>query len=79
VLTLCNKPYKREASITAVNDEEIRPILVTIISGKQGDPCHEFTARANLEALREHFKAGINRFSVTMSGAVGTVVLNVEM
>jgi hypothetical protein len=78
-LTLCNKPYVREASITAINDEEVRPILVTIISGKQGDPCHEFTARANLEALREHFKAGINRFSVTMSGAVGTVVLNVEM
>jgi hypothetical protein len=78
-LTLCNKPYVRTASITSINDEEIRPILVTIISGKQGDPCHEFTARANLEALREHFRAGINRFSVTMSGAVGTVVLNVEM
>jgi hypothetical protein len=79
VLTLCNKPYTRQASITAVNDEEVRPILVTIVSGQQGDPCHNFTARANLESLREHFKAGINRFSVTMSGAVGTVVLNVEM
>ncbi len=79
VLTLCNKPYVREASITAVNDEKIRPILVTITSGKQGDPCHEFMARANLKALQEHFKAGINRFSVTMSGAVGTVLLNVEM
>jgi hypothetical protein len=79
VLMLCNKPYVREARITAINDEEVRPILVTIISGKQGDPCHEFTARANLESLQEHFKAGINRFSVTMSGAVGTVLLNVEM
>jgi hypothetical protein len=78
-LTLCNKPFTREASVTAVNDKEIRPILVTIISGKQGDPCHVFGARVNLEALREHFSAGINRFSVTMSGAVGTTVLNVEM
>jgi hypothetical protein len=33
----------------------------------------------NLEALREHFKPGINRFSVTMSEAVGSTVLNVEM
>lgn len=79
VLTLCNKPYTRQASITAVNDEEVRPILVAIISGQQGEPCHTFTARANLESLREHFKAGINRFTVSMSGAVGTVVLNVEM
>jgi hypothetical protein len=78
-LTLCNRPYLREASVTAVNDNEVRPILVTIISGKQGDPCHVFGARVNLESLREHFTAGINRFSVTMSGAVATTVLNVEM
>ncbi len=78
-LTLCNRPFTREASVTAVNEKEIRPILVTIISGKQGDPCHTFGARVNLESLREHFNAGINRFSVTMSGAVGTTVLNVEM
>ena len=78
-LTLCNKPFTREASVTAVNEMEVRPILVTIISGKQGDPCHVFGARVNLESLREHFNAGINRFSVTMSGAVGTTVLNVEM
>jgi hypothetical protein len=78
-MTLCNRPFTREASVTAVNEMEIRPILVTIISGKQGDPCHVFGARVNLESLREHFNAGINRFSVTMSGAVGTTVLNVEM
>jgi hypothetical protein len=78
-LTLCNRPFTREASVTAVNEKEIRPILVTIISGKQGDPCHMFGARVNLESLREHFNAGINRFTVTMSGAVATTVLNVEM
>ena len=78
-LTLCNRPFTREASVTAVNEKEVRPILVTVISSKQGDPCHMFGARVNLESLREHFKAGINRFSVTMSGAVGTTVLNVEM
>lgn len=78
-LTLCNRPFTREASVTAVNEEEVRPILVTVISGKQGEPCHVFGARVNLESLREHFKPGINRFSVTMSEAVGTTVLNVEM
>jgi hypothetical protein len=79
VLMLCNKPFTREASVTAVNDKEIRPILVSIVSGKQGSPCHELTGRVNLESLREHFSPGINRFSVTMSDAVGTTVLNVEM
>jgi hypothetical protein len=33
----------------------------------------------NLESLQEHFKAGINRFTVTMSGAEASTVLNVEM
>jgi hypothetical protein len=79
VMTLCNKRYIREASVTAVNDKEVRPILVSITSGQQGDPCHSFEARVNLESLREHFVAGINRFTVTMSGASATTVLNVEM
>jgi hypothetical protein len=78
-MTLCNKRYVREASVTAVNDKEVRPILVSITSGQQGDPCHSFEARVNLESLREHFVAGINRFTVTMSGASATTVLNVEM
>ncbi len=78
-MTLCNKPFTREAKVTAVNEKEIRPILVTVITGRQGSPCHTFGARVNLESLREHFNAGINRFSITMSGAVGTTVLNVEM
>jgi hypothetical protein len=78
-LTLCNKEYTREAHVTAVNDEEVRPILVAIIIGKRGDRCHELTGRVNLESLQEHFKAGINRFTVTMSGAEASTVLNVEM
>ena len=78
-LTLCNKDYTREAHITSVNDQEVRPILVAIIIGKRGDRCHEFTGRVNLESLQEHFKKGINRFTVSMSGAAASTVLNVEM
>jgi hypothetical protein len=78
-LTLCNKPFTREASVTAVNEKEVRPILVTVITSSRGDPCNVYGARVNLESLREHFEPGINRFSVTMSGAVATTVLNVEM
>jgi hypothetical protein len=78
-LRLCNKEYTREAHITAVNDDDVKPILVSIIIGKRGEPCHEFTGRVNLESLREHFKPGINRFTVSMSGAEATTVLNVEM
>ena len=78
-LMLCNKDYTREAHVTSINDKEVRPILVAIITGKRGDRCHEFRGRVNLESLQEHFTPGINRFAVTMSGAEGSTVLNVEM
>jgi hypothetical protein len=78
-LTLCNRDYTRQASITAVNEAAVRPILVSITTGQRGERCHEFRGRVNLEALREHFSPGINRFSVSMSGAEASVVLNVEM
>jgi hypothetical protein len=78
-LRLCDKEYTREAHITAVNDDEVHPILVSIIIGKRGEQCHEFTGRVNLESLKEHFKPGINRFTVSMGGAEATTVLNVEM
>jgi hypothetical protein len=78
-LRLCDKEYTREAHITAINDDDVKPILVTIIIGKRGESCHEFTGRVNLESLKEHFKPGINRFTVSMGGAEASTVLNVEM
>jgi len=78
-LTLCNRTFTREASVTAINDAEVRPILVSITTGQRGESCHEFRGRVNLERLREHFTPGINRFSVSMAGAEASVVLNVEM
>ena len=78
-LTLCNRDFTREAHVTSINDKEVKPILVAIISGSRGDRCHEFRGRVNLESLQEHFTPGINRFSVSMSGAAGSTVLNVEM
>ena len=78
-LSLCNREFTREAHVTSVNDHEVRPILVAIITGTRGERCHEFRGRVNLESLREHFTPGINRFAVTMSEAEGSAVLNVEM
>ena len=78
-LSLCNRDFTREAHVTSINDAEVKPILVAIISGSRGDKCHEFRGRVNLESLREHFTPGINRFSISMSGAQASAVLNVEM
>lgn len=78
-LTLCNRDFVRQAEITAVNDRKVRPILVSIITSRRGDPCHSFGARVNLEDLTKQFTPGINRFSVAMGGAEASVVLNVEM
>jgi hypothetical protein len=78
-ISLCNREFVRRANITSVNDEAIRPVLVSIISSRRGNPCHEFRGRVNLEDLTEHFAPGINRFTVTMSEAESEVVFNVEM
>jgi hypothetical protein len=78
-LTLCNRDFTREANVTAVNEKAVRPILVAIIIGRRGEPCHEFTGRVSLEALRGHFSPGINRFSVKMGGVEDSIVLNIEM
>ncbi|MBN1240428.1 MAG: hypothetical protein JXB36_18135 [Gammaproteobacteria bacterium] len=78
-LTLCNRGFTREASVTAVNEHAVRPILVAIISSDRGEPCHEFRGRVNLESLQKELTPGINRFSVSMGGAEADVVLNVEM
>ena len=78
-LTLCNTEFTREAGITSVNGAKVRSILVTIISSRRGEPCHEFTGRVNLEALRKEFRPGINRFTVTMGERQADVVLNVEI
>ncbi|HEY8519331.1 MAG TPA: hypothetical protein VIN61_04580 [Gammaproteobacteria bacterium] len=78
-LTLCNRAFTREANVTAVNGAPVRPIMVSIITSRRGEPCHELQGRVNLETLRKEFKPGINRFSVSMAGAEADVVLNVEM
>jgi hypothetical protein len=78
-LTLCNRDFVRQADVIAVNENGIRPILVTIITSRRGDPCHVFAGRVNLEQLTKHFSPGINRFAVTMGEAQASVVLNVEM
>jgi len=79
-LTLCHKPFTREAHVVAVNDMKVKPILIAMISSKRGDPCHEFRGKVYTEALQKHFKPGINRFSVSMADAqTTTLVLNVEM
>jgi len=78
-LSLCNRDFVRQAEINAVNEKAVKPILVTIITSRRGDPCHTFGARVNLEELTDHFEPGINRFSVSMGGAQTSVVLNVEM
>lgn len=78
-LTLCDRDFVRQAEITAVNDRKVRPILVTVITSRRGDPCHTFGARVNLEDLTKQFTPGINRFTVAMGGVETSVVLNVEM
>jgi hypothetical protein len=78
-LTLCDQGFVQRANVTSVNEQSVRPIIVTIVSRESQDSCYFYTGRINLEDLSKHFSRGINRFTVTMAEATADVILNVEM
>lgn len=78
-ITLCNQDWGERVTVSSVNENDIRPIRVTISRQWRDGPCHLATARVNLEDLTKHFSTGINRFTVSIGEARTSVVLNVEM
>ena len=78
-VTLCNKDWGERVTVSAVNENDIRPIRVTISRRWMDGPCHIAMARVNFADLTKHFSAGINRFAVSIGEARTSVILNVEM
>ena len=78
-VSLCNKEWGEQVTVSAVNEDNIRPISVRIQRHWQDGRCHLAMARVNLDDLTKHFSEGINRFSVSIGEARASVVLNVEM
>ena len=58
-----------EAHITAVNGEKIRRLEIAIVDGK---------GEVDFQRLAEHFRLGLNRFTVTIDGQSVDVLLEFE-
>ena len=58
-----------EANVTAVNGQEIRPIQIYIVDGM---------GEVDFQELAEHFRLGMNRFTVTVEGQSVDVLLEFE-
>jgi hypothetical protein len=77
--SLCDRPWRDDATVTAVNDAPIEPIIVEIDARQWDGACETATGRIDLKDLSEHFAKGINRFTVTVAGEDAEVILDVEM
>ena len=58
-----------EAHVTAVNGEKIRRLEIAIVDG---------TGEVDFQELAEHFRLGLNRFTVTIDGQTADVLLEFE-
>ncbi len=58
-----------EAHVTAVNGEKIRRLEIHIVDG---------TGQVDFQELAEHFRHGMNRFTVAVDGQTADVLLEFE-
>lgn len=78
-VTVCDKPWPRELHVATVNDVRIDAIPFATASVAQQGGCQLGTGDVDLKALSEHFRRGINRFTVEGDGDTAEVVLDIEM
>lgn len=78
-VTVCDKPWPRELHVATVNDVRIDAIPFATASVAQKGGCQLGTGDVDLKALSEHFRRGINRFTVEGDGDTAEVVLDIEM
>jgi len=78
-IRLCGQEWSNDVVVDKVNDKSVSPIPAAVISATAEGDCHSARVTVELNALRLHFKSGINRFSVAVSGVTDEVVLNVEI
>lgn len=78
-VTICDKPWPQGVKVATVNDVTIEAIPVETASIAQDGACQVGTGDVDLKALSEHFRRGINRFTVEGGGDSAEVVLDIEM
>ena len=79
-MTLCDQQWPSVLpQVTAVNDGAINAIAIDMAAPRQSGGCHSADGTVALKALSEHFRRGINRFTVTAAAETAEVILDIEM
>lgn len=78
-VTLCDRSWNDDVQVTAVNDVGISPISLEVSALAQEGACHVATGGIDLKSLTQHFRRGINTFSLASSGETVEVILDIEM
>jgi hypothetical protein len=77
-VTLCDRPWGT-VHVAKVNDVGIEPIPFEAGEVEQKDTCSSAGGSVDLRALAEHFRRGINRFTLAAGDATAEVLLDIEM
>src|SRR5690606_29356082 len=78
-VTVCDKPWPEDLHVATVNDQRIDAISFETASVAPNGACQVGTGDVDLKALSEHFRRGINRFTIESQGGSAEVVLDIEM
>lgn len=78
-VTLCDQPWNNDVQVAKVNDVAIAPIAFDAEAVSQQGACHVATGGIDLKKLTEHFRRGINMFTVASGGETTEVILDIEM
>jgi len=78
-VTACDKPWPEDLHVATVNEAPIESISFATASVAQDGACQVGTGDVDLKALSEHFRRGINRFTIESGGDSAEVVLDIEM
>ena len=78
-VTLCDQPWNDDVHVATVNDAAIAPIAFEAEAVSQQGACQIATGGVDLKALTEHFRRGINMFTLASGNEATEVILDIEM
>jgi hypothetical protein len=76
---LCDRDWNENVVVDSVNEEAIRPLVISTSRREYVGNCHVARSVVPLKELSDHFERGINRFTVTQGDLTEEVVINIEM
>lgn len=78
-VTVCNDSSPDNLHVDAVNDVPVDSIEFVVDSVRDNGDCQVATGEIDLKSLGEHFRRGINRFTLSAANDSTEVILDIEM